>query len=1529
MFAGAGGVPLSAERAGLKPLAEVPAWTSPEVDVPGLLREDEANRSRHDIPYRIGHRMATDLSPASAGAWDTLDDGSRVWRLSVASRDALWIVLGFDRFRIPDGAQLWVYDPALTTVQTYTSRNVRPHGQLWTPPIEGSTIVIELAWPASLAAVSPDLHLAAVSHGYKPFGTIGRDAARERNGADGIGDSGACNIDVNCPLGALWQDQKRGVVILLSGGEGFCSASLINTTANDCRPYVLTAHHCGAGVSTVFGFNFERSGCNTGDPPPPSTYTVSGATVLADYSTTDFTLLQMDEDPPESFDVFYNGWNRSTVAAIETYNISHPSGDVKKMAYDDDPPTDGSYWGAHHWRIGEYEQGTTEGGSSGSPLFDQNHNIIGQLHGGEASCTNITWDEYGKVSVSWDGGGTTATRLSDWLDPNSTGQEFMDGVDAATCAFHPAGELRLDRDKYACADSLFITLRDDNLRGNPTQDVTLTSDTETTPETVTLTAIEPGSGTFTGSFPVATGPAAHGDGHLSVSPGDLVTALYIDADDGSGGVNIPVPATAVIDCSGPVISNVASQNVTGNSAEITWDTDELANSVVTYDTVIPPVANSTTNPAYGIDHLVRLAGLTPCTTYYYYVSSTDTAGNSATDTNGGAYYTFRTGTNVNPTYTYPGPAVPIPDNNPVGAEATISVPYFEYLVGLTVTVNITHTFDGDISLSLRAPNGTVVPLATRRGSSGDNYVNTVFDDAAPTPISSGSAPFTGSFRPESPLGVLAGLPSYGDWTLVVVDNAGSDSGTINDWSLTLFFPPAPCGAQVQFDADTYSCSSTGTITVKDTNVAGASLTVNVASSTEPGGETVVLTRLAAPQDTWFEGQVAFTAAAPASGDGLVSVADADTVTVTYIDADDGQGNIDVPVTDTAVTDCVRPVITNVGSSGVTGNSAIIGWNTNETATSVVHYGLARPPALTTQSDALVTGHAVPLTGLVPCSTYFYSVESVDPYGNATLDDNFGNYYLFTTLQNSAATFTSSDTPLAIPDNNSAGVTSTIAVADLDVITDLDVVVNITHTYDGDLSLTLIAPNGASIALATRRGSGGDNFVETVFDDAAATAIADGSAPFTGSYRPETPLSVVNGLVAAGNWQLKVVDNAGSDSGTLQDWSLRFAYVPRACGPSAEFQSFSATDSCAAGGPGGGNGAIDRGEDVTMPVTIRNNGTVTLTGLSATISTATPGVTITRATAAYADLPAGMAGTSLDPHFAFTVGLNVPCGSDIVFDLLIESNEGTFGSSFPVKVGASAVATVPYPSTDVPKPIADNSSVDSIVVVAESGPVVDVNVTVNITHTFDGDLSLSLVGPNGVSVALVTRRGSSGDNFVDTVFDDSAVTPISSGSAPFTGSFKPESPLAGFNGIPANGTWTLHVVDNAGGDTGTLTGWTLEITSGAGWTCTDCVFGSPAGEPENQAWAGKDGQTWDPVPGATSYYLYRGVAGDLPDLLTDATDSCLRLDTPDTFSGPVLTETPAAGGLYWYIVCAANSEGVGPAGDATDGPRVLNSSGACP
>jgi hypothetical protein len=407
----------------------------PAVDRARLLAEDEASRGK-GTSHRIGLPLSVDLSPADSGEW--LDvDGGRLWRLQLTSEGARWMVLGFDRFRLRPGAELSVADSdGSRRLGPYTAADVREHGQLWTPPLAGDSVTVELFLPATLSGDEPGLHLGTVSHGYRFWGAAGEEISPGDEDSPEVSlGSGACNIDINCPLGNDWQDQKRAVVRLLVGGSALCSGSLVNNTANDCAPYVLTAQHCvetgSEAAATTIQLNYERSGCESGGLLGGQT--LSGATLRATYGSADMSLLRMGSSLPAGHDAYFSGWSRSPLPAARSWTIHHPDCDFKKISFNDDSLINGIHWGAEHWRVNDWEQGTTESCSSGAPLFDPDGRIVGQLHGGNSSCDNPGWDEYGKFASSWNGGGSPGSQLSFWLDPLGTGALTLDGIDNSVC----------------------------------------------------------------------------------------------------------------------------------------------------------------------------------------------------------------------------------------------------------------------------------------------------------------------------------------------------------------------------------------------------------------------------------------------------------------------------------------------------------------------------------------------------------------------------------------------------------------------------------------------------------------------------------------------------------------------------------------------------------------------------------------------------------------------------------------------------------------------------------------------------------------------------------------------------------------------------------------------------------------------------------------------------------------------------------------------------------------------------------------
>jgi subtilisin-like proprotein convertase family protein len=1088
-----------------------------------------------------------------------------------------------------------------------------------------------------------------------------------------------------------------------------------------------------------------------------------------------------------------------------------------------------------------------------------------------------------------------------------------------------AGSISLSQDLYNCGGApLNITLVDGDLTGAVTQAVSISSNTEHGPETLVLNETPANSGVFTGTFGTTTNPPLLGDGAISIGDGDTIAIDYVDVSY-CGTPNVTVTKFATVDCSVPIITNVQITNVTGNSADVTFDTNEPTNAVVRFGTT-PPPGGIASNATLTTSHSVHLAGLTGCTNWLVSVEATDPAGNVGSNDNGGSYYEFISLANNTPSFAYSGPPVAIPDNTTV--IASFSVADTRIIQDINVTIgNLTHTFDGDLDIFLVAPNGTRVELSTDNGGTGENFVNTVFDDQAATSITVGTPPYTGSFKPEGLLSTLNGIAANGTWTLEITDDATTDIGTLTAWEIQIQFPPKNCPTvgEVTLDKTSYQCAETVQIHVEDSSILGAGTqSVTIASTAEGAGETVVLNETPASSGI-FTGSITLSTTGASTGDGLLSVADGGSLTVTYIDANDGFGHLNVPRTDTAFVDCSAPAITNVQAINVTGRAADITWTTNEGSNSDAFYGTTAPPLSMVSAPGLVTGHSLHVSGLVPCTTYLFYVRSTDPTSNMSIADNGGAYFSFTTIADSQPSFSYSGAAVPIPDNSAAGATASIVVTDVKELLDVNVLVNVAHLNVGDLELYLVAPNATEIPLALRRGGGGDNFTNTLFDDGATTPISAGTAPFTGSFKPEASLSALNGTLSNGTWMLKAKDLATGTTGTITSWQLQLTYPALACNAAfVQEASHSVVDTCSGGGS---NAIADPGEDLSIPLQVVNTGNAGVTGAVGTLSTTTPDVVILDGTSSYGAL--GVGGfSSGDGPFLVSIGSTVPCGTLITFQLQVTANEGSWSDSFTVRVGTQPIASTDYPSTDTPKPLPDFPAppVLSSIVVSDTGAVSDVNVTLNISHTFDGDLDIFLIGPNGTRVELTTDNGGTGENFVNTVFDDQAATSITLGAAPFTGSFKPEGLLSSLNGIPANGTWTLEITDDAGVDTGTLNSWTLTITAQSGaYQCGSCSLAAP-GEATNLLFTAKDTATWTAASGASMHYLYRGESVDLPNLLNGTTDSCQRASTVGS-SLSAISDPPA--GLQWYLVRGWNTGGYGSPGNATAGVRVHNFSGVCP
>jgi V8-like Glu-specific endopeptidase len=412
----------------------------PNINVDALLEEDANSDHTHFIPRRFGVEHDVQLSIENSGVW-TIENDYNVWRLGIKCPDALSISFILSKYLLPKGAKLFIWNQARTEfLGSFTDRNNKEFGSLAIGLISGSSVVLEYQVPLS-NLVKGELEIGKVIHGYRSL--LGQNLEiQERSGPFGTSTL-TCHKDVNCPLGIDWQVEKKAVTLIVCGGA-CCTGALINNTSENGAPYLLTANHCvneyggtfDDPLFWVYYFNHETTSCNA------ATYTtnqsISGGILAAWSSTTDFALIELTENPQTYYDVIYAGWDKSEHIAWHVTSIHHPAGDSKMISafYD---PLDPSWsyqvnsYGVQAWWVPHWSAGTVEPGSSGAPLFDDNHRIIGQLWGGGvgANCDINDWQEsnvnfyswYGRFDLSWNLG------LSTYLDPGNTGLQTLDAYD--------------------------------------------------------------------------------------------------------------------------------------------------------------------------------------------------------------------------------------------------------------------------------------------------------------------------------------------------------------------------------------------------------------------------------------------------------------------------------------------------------------------------------------------------------------------------------------------------------------------------------------------------------------------------------------------------------------------------------------------------------------------------------------------------------------------------------------------------------------------------------------------------------------------------------------------------------------------------------------------------------------------------------------------------------------------------------------------------------------------------------------------
>jgi subtilisin-like proprotein convertase family protein len=517
------GAPPRSSAVGSKSLDTVPMLLLPGVDTRALLAQDAANKSGG--PLRFAIPVAVDISPAKHGAWEELADGGRLWRYRFDSPEASDLNFGFNKMWLPPGATLHVLSEEYDYYEgPYTYKDNEEHGQLWIPVVPGGKAVVELYMPA-VAKAEPILRLSQVATGYRDFHRVDQEHLATKQGT--------CNNDVICPEGDPWRDQIRSAAVYSIGGIFLCSGQMVADVPGTFRNFFLTANHCGlstanASTMTVY-WNYESPVCGAlsgGSLDQNQT----GATFRAARADVDFALVELDDDPDPVNAVFYAGWDRSAdIPGGQTVGIHHPSTDEKSISFNEDPLTIaisciGGGTPNSHWVVDSWEDGTTEGGSSGSGLWDSNtKRIIGHLSGGLAACGNMSSDCYGRFTVAWDGV-NSSSRLKDWLDPANADVMAVDGSDPSPQIFFNS-HLGIDTCASDAANSNGVWEPGEEVE----LQVTVRSSGEFSGVSGTLTTSTPGVMIVDAdaTFPnLSSGDTATSDGpHFTVSLAESVTCL--------------------------------------------------------------------------------------------------------------------------------------------------------------------------------------------------------------------------------------------------------------------------------------------------------------------------------------------------------------------------------------------------------------------------------------------------------------------------------------------------------------------------------------------------------------------------------------------------------------------------------------------------------------------------------------------------------------------------------------------------------------------------------------------------------------------------------------------------------------------------------------------------------------------------------------------------------------------------------------------------------------------------------------------
>ena len=749
-----------------------------------LIKELASQRPGRPVQFAISDTLKANIF--NSGEWQAKKGGKEVWALEIESKGALSINLGFQKFHLPEQTELFIYNKDKSYyLGPFTSSDNDDHMQLWTPIIKGDFVQLELHIPAEKKE-ELILELSSINHDFLGFGKSF---------------SGSCNLDVVCneedgfEIVNEYRDIIRSVGAYHINGTETCTGALINNTMQDKRGYFLTAEHCGINnnnaASVVTYWNYQNSYCRLPDSGESGfsgdgnlSQFNSGSIFRAKNANSDFCLIELDDPIKPEYDVYFSGWDRDFQSTEMAICIHHPGVEEKRISFEFDEVSAGinNYIEVRDWDIG-----TTEGGSSGSPLYSKDKKIIGQLEGGLAACSNDLSDNYGNFGVSWEGSGTPSSSLKTWLDPGNIGLSSIDGYEGS---FGLEIANNFERFCSMASDSLIINLKVEESFTN-----FVNIDVSNIPSPLQLTFSEsnlnPGASTQL-IFTNVSGIAA-GEYYITLRSSDGTNTIenefnFSIDDNVPGALNPLSPMNGFAEASNEQTLIWSEVEGSTYNLQVSTDTDFNENFVD---------KDGIEDNSFGVENLKNLS------TYFWRVKATNKCGEGTWSE------IFQFTTEITYCFAVKSEEFATEISASGSSESRFSL-FFDHPVIvdkiILPNINLSHEYINDIDLELFNPETSDGIILLSQICESEDNMNLGFIDNGialiPCPPINGAL-----YEPVDPLRTLKDINAQGLWELLVRDNFNFDGGIFNRWELEVCFSESEGAALIPLKENLVICEN--------------------------------------------------------------------------------------------------------------------------------------------------------------------------------------------------------------------------------------------------------------------------------------------------------------------------------------------------------------------------------------------------------------------------------------------------------------------------------------------------------------------------------------------------------------------------------------------------------------------------------------------------------------------------------------------------------------------------------------------------